>query len=537
MARTAHTARVARVARVDRVARASRAGRRTIRGAIAAVAVTTAVTTGLVASGGVQAAPSAADPTLRDRLTTILGDARLSGASAALSVRDLDTGTTLFEQNAATRLLPASNAKLLTSAAALDLLGPSYRFTTDVRTAKGVLYLRGTGDPTTMAADYDRLAAGVRRAGIRSVRGLVTDDTAFDHVPLAPFWAWDDEPYYYSAQTSALTVAPNTDGDAGTVLVDVRPAHRAGARPTITMTPANRWLRVHNTATTGAAGSAPTVSMDREHGRNVLDVTGSIPAGGETYEDQPTVERPTGLAADVFTRALTRHGVRVGGPVRDATTPSGARVVATHRSVTLAALLTPWLKLSNNMMAETVVKAIGRKVSGTGSWAAGTAAVVAELDRLGLDTSTLQLEDGSGLGRADYATTQQLVALLATARSKPWFGTWYSALPIAGNPDRLVGGTLRNRLRGTPAADNLHAKTGSMTGVSALSGYVTDAAGHHLAFSMISNNMVGGDVKPLEDAVALTLARHGGADASTRVTIRPATGPASVLECSWTRTC
>lgn len=499
----------------------------------AAVAVTA---TALVTASATHAAPSgdAADAGLREQLTTLLGDGRLTGASAALTVRDLDSGETLFRSNGATRLLPASNTKLLTSAAALDVLGPDYRFTTDVRTAGGTLYLRGTGDPTTMAADYDALAAQVARAGVRTAR-VVTDDTWFDDVPLAPFWSWDDEPYYYSAQTSALTAAPNTDGDAGTVLVDVTPARRAGARPAITMSPPTNYLRIRNVATTGAAGSAATVSMVRERGRNVVDVTGSIPAGAAPYEDQPTVERPTGLAADLFDRALARHAVRVRGSIDAGRAPVSARVVATHRSVTLAAMLTPFLKLSNNMMAEALVKAMGRAVSGAGTWAAGTAAVLADLDRLGIDTSTLQLYDGSGLGRADYATTDQLTTLLAAARSKPWYPAWYAALPIAGEPDRLVGGTLRNRLAGTAAAGNLHAKTGSMTGVSGLSGYVTDAAGHHLAFSLLSNNVVSGSVTPIEDAVALTLAGHGGAAA--RVVPRPSRGATTSLECSWARTC
>lgn len=508
---------------------------RTIGAALAAV-----LTAGVVTASTTTAAPAGdpADAGLREQLTTLLGDARLTGASAALTVRDLDTGDTLYRSNSATRLLPASNTKLLTSAAALDVLGPAHRFTTDVRRQGGTLYLRGTGDPTIMAADYDRLAAAVARSGLRTVR-LATDDSWFDATPLAPFWAWDDEPYYYSAQTSALTVAPNTDGDAGTVLVDVTPGRRPGERPRITTTPAAPYLRIHSTAVTGAAGTASTVSMVREHGRNVLDVTGSIPAGGATYEDQPTVDRPTGLAAAVFVRALAAHGVRVRGTVREAASPPDARILAVHRSVTLAAMLTPFLKLSNNMMAEALVKTMGRVVAGAGTRAAGTAAVLADLTRLGLDTSTLQLYDGSGLGRADYATTDQLTALLAAARDKPWFAAWYAALPIAGEPDRLVGGTLRKRLVGTAAAGNLHAKTGSMTGVSGLSGYVTDAAGHHLAFSMISNNFVSGAVTPIEDAVAVTLARHGGSAA--RVVLRPhrepVPSPRGQLECSWTGAC
>jgi D-alanyl-D-alanine carboxypeptidase/D-alanyl-D-alanine-endopeptidase (penicillin-binding protein 4) len=162
------------------------------------------------------------------------------------------------------------------------------------------------------------------------------------------------------------------------------------------------------------------------------------------------------------------------------------------------------------MMAEALAKAMGAKVAHDGTWAAGVDAILADVASNGVDPSTIQLFDGSGLGRADYATTDQLSTLLAAVKSKPWFETWYDALPIAGEPDELVGGTLRHRMAGTAAADNLHGKTGSMTGVSALSGYVTDAAGDHLVFSMISNNFVQGGITSIEDEVAVTLAGYAG---------------------------
>lgn len=496
------------------------------------------------------ARPSAAASTLPARLDAIFADSRLSGAEAALTVRDADTGATLYDRSGATRLLPASNAKLLTSAAAMDILGPGYRFDTSVASTgrrtghilRGNLYLEGRGDPTAKAADYDELAAQIAAAGIREVRGrVVADDTWFDSARLAPFWSWDDEPYYYSAETSALNVAPNADDDTGTILVDMTPGPTVGATPRVEMVPANHHLRIRNTATTGAAGSEETVDATREHGRNVLDVTGSIPLGADAAESQTTVSDPTGLVGELFARALARHGVRVrASHIGRGATPQGADTVASHSSIPLSQLLVPFLKLSNNMIAEVLTKAVGRAASNEGTWAAGVDAILADAAANGVDTATLQLFDGSGLGRADYVTTEQFTNLLLGVRGKPWFGTWYDALPIAGEPDRLVGGTLRHRLAGTAAADNLHGKTGSMTGVSALSGYLTDAAGEHLVFSMISNDFVQGGITAIEDAVAVTLADNGGPDASSRV--RPAqvprsSGPRAQLECSWTRTC
>jgi serine-type D-Ala-D-Ala carboxypeptidase/endopeptidase (penicillin-binding protein 4) len=147
----------------------------------------------------------------------------------------------------------------------------------------GDLFLKGYGDPMMMRADYNRLAARIAKSGVRTVRGsLVADDTYYDSVRLAPFWSWDDEPYYYSAQTSALNVSPDDIGDTGTVLANVTPGRSVGGTPQVSMIPANHYLHVHNTATTGAAGSDETIDVVREHGRNVLDVTGSIPLGADS---------------------------------------------------------------------------------------------------------------------------------------------------------------------------------------------------------------------------------------------------------------
>ena len=525
----------------------------TSRSLVTAVAAAALIGGTVVAAGvGSEAAPSqsAAQQVLGDRLDTILADPRLDGAESVLTVRDADTGQTLYDRNGGQRVLPASNAKLYTSAAAMDLLGPSFTFRTDVlqsgqvrrHVLDGNLYLKGYGDPTSTAADYDAMAAKVAASGVRAVRGaLVADDTYYDDTRLAPFWSWDDEPYYYSAQTSALNISPDDIGDTGTVLVDVDPGAHVGDRPRITMIPANHYVHIHATATTGAAGSSRTISAVREHGRNVVDVTGSIPVGGATYASQPTVDEPTGLAADVFRTALRAHGVTVLGPTRSAAAPTSAQVVASHDSAPLADVLTPFLKLSNNMIAETLTKAIGAKVSGAGTWSAGTAAILADAADNGVDSSTLRLFDGSGLGRADYVTGDQTTALLLALRAKSWFDTWYDALPIAGEPDQLVGGTLRNRMKGTAAAGNLHGKTGSMTGVSSLSGYLTDAEGHHLVFSMFSNDFVHGSVTPLEDAVAVTLAGYDGSTAAPSVRIaspaRSGEGRTAQLECSWTRSC
>lgn len=511
------------------------------------------------ALGGVPAldtdARAAADGELAADLEKILGDARLTGAHASVMVRDAATGEVVYSRNSTTRLLPASNEKLLTSTAALDVLGPDHRFSTRVSTdgtrrgpaLQGDLYLKGTGDPTMLAADYDALAAQVAATGATVVRGrLVADDSWFDDVPLGTDWAWDDEPFYYAAPVSALTVAPNEDFDAGSVIVEVRPGTAAGQPAKITVVPETTRVRIDDRAVTGASGSAAGVSVERRHGTETVVVSGSIPLGGATVQEWSSVADPTAYAADVFRTALRRHGVRLAGRTAQGSTPAGARELAHHDSATLAQIATPFLKLSNNGHAEVLIKSMGRKVRGEGSWPAGLQVLGDYLRRTGVDTQTVRTRDGSGLSRANHISTEQLSRLLLAVRDKSWYRTWYDALPIAGQADRMVGGTLRSRMQGTTAAGNVHAKTGSLTGVSALSGYVTTAGGRPLVFSIVLNNYLASSVKDIEDTIAVRLADIGGPAAATSrlrqappaVKDDPATTvDESGLECSWVKAC
>ncbi|MFG1603237.1 D-alanyl-D-alanine carboxypeptidase/D-alanyl-D-alanine-endopeptidase [Actinoplanes sp. NPDC049265] len=477
------------------------------------------------------------DPALTAALDQVFADARLAGAATSVDVRDATTGAALYERAVNDRLIPGSNQKVLTSIAALEVLGPDHRFRTDVLTRGGNLYLRGGGDPTVLAADLDALAAAVARSGVRVVGGdLVADDSWFDDVPLGSDWAWDDEPYSYAAPVSALSLAPDTDYDAGAVIVESRPGRRAGAPAVVTMVPPNHYVRVVNRAVTGAAGSAATLTAVRRHGTNTVVVTGSVPAGtAEPGQDYLSVEDPAVYAASVFRDALARHGVRVRGRTVTGVTPGGARTVATDRSMTLRQMLVPFLKLSNNMHAEVLVKTMGRLRSGQGSWPAGLAVADGAVAALGVRTDVIRSAEGSGLSRRDWLTTRQLSTALLAARSRPWFPDWYAALPIAGQPDRLVGGTLRSRMTGTPAAGNVHAKTGTLTGVNALSGYVTDAGGRRLVFSMIVNTALV-SATPVLDAAAVTLAGAGGA-APVAARARSAAEPGGDLECSWVKAC
>lgn len=462
--------------------------------------------------GGCASVSSISTPATLDK---VLADPALHGASVSLMVRDARSGSTLYQHNPGTRLVPASNLKLLTTAAAMDVLGPQYRFATQLLSdgirqgdrLTGNLYLRGLGDPTIQYADYQALAAQLASQGVRQVQGdLVFDDTWFDAERLGVDWSHDDETTYYGAQISALTVSPNSDFDAGSVLVTAKAPARAGLPVSVDLFPPSDYLQLSNHAVSGSGNS---YGINRRHGTNLLQLSGAV-APGKQSEQLVSVWEPTQWVANLFEQALAQQGIRVQGRrVMGGVSPATATLLAEHRSAPLQALITPLLKLSNNSMSEALLKAMGQQTANSGTAAAGAVAVAGFLKRQGLDAATLSQVDGSGLSRRNLVSTQTLTDLLLAASKQPWFNAWYNALPIAGNSDRMSGGSLRYRLRGTPAQNNLHAKTGSMSGVSSLSGYVTDAHGRQLAFSMVTNNYVvaGAQIKALENRVAVALSR------------------------------
>lgn len=488
-----------------------------------------------------------------------LEDAQLAGAFAGVVVRDAATGEVVYDRNGDRYFLPGSNQKLLVSAAALDILGPDYRFNTIVipagtrsgTTLTGNLVLKGTGDPTLSAASFDDLAARVAATGIKKITGsLVTDDTFFDNVRLGAEWSWGDEQFAFSSQISALTVAATPDFDTGAVTVKWAPAAKAGSPVVVTLDPPNTYVTVQNLAKTVAVGGAREVSVNRRHGSNTIVVSGTLPVGGAAGRDMRSVEEPAFYAGALFRAALAKRGVTIAKPTTIAGQAPAGTPWVTRQSPPLSALMPAFLKLSNNGHAEILLKTIGRKSANKGQAAVGVAAVNAFLQRSGVDQTKVRAFDGSGLSRVDLVSPRQVTALLANARSKPWFATWYAALPVAGNPNRMIGGTLAGRMGGTAAADNVHAKTGSMTSVSALSGYVTTASGQELVFSILLNQFIGlATPKSVENQIAVALANSGAPAAAVRRDLARLAPPRiapndprtdideSALECSWVKAC
>lgn len=467
------------------------------------------------------------DPGLGAALDQILADPLAAQDSIGLTVKDAQTGERLYAHQDRVSLIPASNSKLRTSAAAMDLLGPDYRFHTDVLasgrvvngTLTGGLTIKGYGDPTLRESDMDSLAAQLKSAGIRAVNGsLRVDATFFDDVRYHPDWSPDYETDYYAGQVSALTMSADADLDNGTFILRYTPGANPGDPVAITTSPevAGRYLDIDNRLTTTAAGGENTVSIVREHGTNHVVLTGSVPADDGTSTEWITVEDPGLYSAAVFRAALGRAGITVSGPTVKTPAPRAARVVASDDSVPLSQILVPWMKLSNNPISEAVTKTIAAQSyrNHPGSWERGTRAIRQWMQHEHLPMQGVEVSDGSGLARTNRLTADATTALLLDVQRKPWFSTWYDSLPVAGNTTRLVGGTLRNRMKDTAATNNLHGKTGTLSGVTALSGYVTGADGRPYVFSMLTNYPAdGANPRPLEDRVGTTLAawsRPGG---------------------------
>jgi D-alanyl-D-alanine carboxypeptidase/D-alanyl-D-alanine-endopeptidase (penicillin-binding protein 4) len=468
-------------------------------------------------------ADTASKATFTQKIDAILAaEPDLAGSLAGISVRDAQTGTVLYGQNSATRMAPASNMKLFTAAAALATLGADYTFKTEVLTTgtrsgstlTGDLYLKGYGDPTLLASDMDLLAKQVKQAGITKVQGqLIADDTWYDNERLSTDISWVDESYYYGGQISALTASPDSDYDAGSVLVTAGPADKAGAKPVVTITPQTSYINIVNEGKTTGQGTADDLYIVRNHGDNTVYIGGNVPLDGNNTREWIAVWEPTGYALDLFKQALENNGISVSNGIDFAAAPLAAKVLYTHKSMPLREIMTPFMKRSNNIHAEMLVKEMGRVVSKQqeGSWAAGLDVVKTYAASIGVDTATLKLRDGSGMSASTGIPPEQLTQLLFQVQDEAWFDTYLDSLPLAGNSDRMVGGTLGSRMAGTAAAGKVHAKTGSISGVSTLSGYV-DAAGTNerkYVFSVMLNNMIStAGATRVQNQIAILLAEN-----------------------------
>ncbi|HEV8430980.1 MAG TPA: D-alanyl-D-alanine carboxypeptidase/D-alanyl-D-alanine-endopeptidase [Pyrinomonadaceae bacterium] len=481
---------------------------------------------------------------LQARIAEILEKPELSSAMVGIKVVSLDTNKVLFEENANKLLRPASNMKLYTVAAALDRLSPDYRFSTSVYApmrpdstgvVRGDLTIYGRGDPSIAArfnnGDYlkaiDDLATRIAGAGVKRVEGdIVGDESYFVGPKYGAGWNWEDLTWYYGAEITSLTINDNA------LDLFIKPGPAVGQPAVITTGPPDPLLTIVNKVITSTKGVRREISIHRGLGENSITITGTIPLEDRGYSGGIGISHPALLFVYLLRTSLAQKGVVITGksrtkgetsqPVLMTSTAVGATAanpfqneIAILQSPPFSVIASQTLKPSQNLYTELILRTLGKVTPppattsslGQTSEELGIEAVKSFLKTVGIRPEALNLDDGSGLSRNDMITAEASVQLL-TFMSKHRYATVFrDALPIGG-----VDGTLRNRFRGTPAENNVRAKTGSLSSAASLGGYVTTAAGEKLAFSIMVNNYPR-DIEPRSlciDPIAILLASFAG---------------------------
>ncbi|HEY2351209.1 MAG TPA: D-alanyl-D-alanine carboxypeptidase/D-alanyl-D-alanine-endopeptidase [Candidatus Acidoferrum sp.] len=429
-----------------------------------------------------------------------------------LMIADAETGETLYEQNTAKYFVPASNMKLFTTALALDKLAQDFRFHTTLESTGAItpegqlsadLVLVGRGDPNlsnrkfpfNLKEEFDgppekglaELADKLVAKGVKSISGdVVGDDSYFPRERYPNGWEIDDMVWEYGAAISALVVNDNT----ATLTLTLGQA--AGDAVQAQVSPRTQDFIVDNRVTTSAAGVKADLTLTREPGAHLVIVSGTLPEKSAPRKLVLSIEEPALNAAKMLKALLEERGVKVDGNARArhetvaATEGSAPTMLAEHVSIPLGDSVKLVNKISQNLHAEVLLRAAMRQ---TATWSTPDELMKFAADfysKTGINAEDVMQTDGSGLSRHDMVTPRAVVALLRYAQTQLWFESYYASLPVAG-----IDGTLEERMKNTPAAGRVHAKTGSVEHVRTMSGFAETAGGRRLVFSFLSNNQGG----------------------------------------------
>ena len=433
------------------------------------------------------AARPAAAQDFAARAEALLSTGAFAGAQVAAVFVSAEDGAVAYARNADLPLVPASTAKLATSAAALNRLGADYRFTTTFLAAKKELGLkklsalvwRGDGDPSVSGRDrasmteiFEVWAGSLAALGVTKVGRLVLDNRYFEGPDVHPSWPAGELAYWYQAETSPISFNDNC------VDLEFFPAAKPGRRPKITLTPDIGYLKVKNQAVTGAPDSPFTLDFRRDPGTNKVTFFGSIPAG-RSRKDWIAVHNPARFAAGAFRRVLKRKGIKVASIVtweQACLKEEDLAPVLAWRSEPLAFLIKAVNTNSQNFYAEQILKALGKAAAGRATFAAGVAEVSAYLGRIGLKEEQFYLVDGSGLSQENRFTAAGLVKVLAHMQSTPQFPVYYESL-----------GGVKKRMKGDPLGAGMRLKSGTVGNARNLAGYLRSASGKLYAFAVLVN--------------------------------------------------
>jgi D-alanyl-D-alanine carboxypeptidase/D-alanyl-D-alanine-endopeptidase (penicillin-binding protein 4) len=467
---------------------------------------------------GVSAKKAAAK--FSERAEVLLGTGPAGKGEWGLVIMDAESGETLYQQNADRYFVPASNMKLFTTALALAKLGPEYRFHTTLETSgtissggvlTGNVVLVGRGDPNLsnrrfpyeLKEEFDgppqkalaELADALAAKGVKEISGdVIGDDSYFPRERYPSGWEIDDMVWEYGAAISSIVVDDNT------VALTLTPGEQAGSPVQAAVTPATPDFVVENNVVTSPADVKSDLTLTRDPGANLVVVKGTLPARSAPRKLILSIEEPAQHAAVLLKRLLEERGIKISGVARarheQAKTQEDPAVLAEHVSVPLGDAVKLINKISQNLHTELLLRTVARQ---NGAWTTPDDLMNVPQDfyaSAGIAPDDVIQSDASGLSRHDLVTPRAIVTMLAFAQKQPWFGIYYGSLPVAGQD-----GTLEDRMKNTPAAGRIHAKTGSVEHVRTLSGFAETLSGRRLIFSFLSNNQGG---KSHEAADALT---------------------------------
>jgi serine-type D-Ala-D-Ala carboxypeptidase/endopeptidase (penicillin-binding protein 4) len=471
--------------------------------------------------GGKKQNPSAKKAASRfaARAEALLGEGSVNKGEWGLLIADAESGETLYEQNADKFFVPASNLKLFTTALALAKLGPEYRFHTTLETRgtissdgvlTGDLVLMGRGDPNLsnrkfpyeLKEEFDgppekvlaELAGVLVTKGVKEISGdVVGDDSYFPRERYPNGWEIDDMVWEFGAAISAIVVDDNT------VTLTLTPGEQADTPVQAALGPATPDFTVENDVLTSAADVKTDLMLTREPGSHLVVVKGTLPARSAPRKLVLAIEEPAQHAAATLMRLLEERGVKILGAARAEHNlrkmPDDPTVLAEHVSVPLGDAVKLVNKISQNLHTEMFLRTVARQ---NGLWNTPEDLMKTPTDfyaAAGIAAGDVIQTDASGLSRHDLVTPRAIVSLLAFAQKQSWFGVYYASLPVAG-----VDGTLEDRMKYTPAAGRIHAKTGSVEHVRTLSGFAETPSARRLIFSFLSNNQ-GGKSHEVGDAL------------------------------------
>ncbi len=456
---------------------------------------------------------------LKNKIDALVNDSSFAEANWGIQIQSLKTGKIWYSKNQNKMFMPASNEKIPTASAALTLLGPNFTFETDLctdgeildSTLHGDLIVFGDGDPTLYTKFYNdprdlfyNWAELLKEKGIKNIEGnIIADDKTFSYDSLGFGWSFDGLDSWSYAQISPLQLNENY------IDINIYPPDSINKTAVIKPNLPSNYYKIINKLTISETGRNE-INYSRHVGTNEIILSGNVIAGSKEFQISPTITNPSLFYVTVFKEVLQESEIKVNGNAVTSTElgiwnhkPEDFKIIDKHESAPLKEIIKVMMKRSQNLYAETLPRVIGWEKEKKGTFNAGKKYVSEVLENFGIKPNSYRYMDGSGLSRYDYISPAQIVKILSAMWTSPNKNYWFDALPIAGED-----GTLQNRMKGTKAQGNVRAKTGTISNVRALSGYVTTASGEELVFSFLVNNFLGSSksTEDISDGILVLLA-------------------------------